>query len=275
MPADGNRPQDVVQLGIRLVPRQVQRGAVGVALALAVLSVLGRLQEKSTELTRVLSVDAEQSLPTLWSALQLLAVAGLAALVARRAAVDRRWWGVVTSGLLYVALDDALSFHEFVMLPTRNLLDPDHSHDLLQFAWVVPGSAALLVAGLLGLGFVRRMDRRLRRDLLLAVGVFLSGAVGCELVGASVYELGDPSAAYVAVTGTEELLEMVGVALAGSALLRHLARTGDTSSAQGHVERERVQYPEQRHAPWPESSAASSSARSGAVSGDDRPATGP
>lgn len=275
MPADADAPRDVLRLGIQVVPRQVQRAAVGVAFLLAVLSVLGHVQDTSTTLTRVLSVDAEQSLPTLWSTLQLLTVAALAAVVARRVGADRRWWGVVASGLLYVALDDALSFHEFLITPTRNLVDPNQSYDVLRFAWVVPGTAAVVLAGLLGLGFVRRMDRRLRRDLLLAVGVFLSGAVGCELVGAPWYQPGEPSAAYVAATGSEELLEMVGVALAGSALLRHLARMADTASAQGHVERPRVQPPVQRHAPWPESSAASGSTPRGAVGGDDRPATDP
>jgi hypothetical protein len=60
----------------------------------------------------------------------------------------------------------------------------------------------------------RRIDPALRRQLLLAAGVYLAGAVGVEGLSALVHDDAGHGRVYVAVTALEEGLELLGVLLA-------------------------------------------------------------
>ena len=81
---------------------------------------------------------------------------------------------------------------------------------------------AVLGAGLLWLA--RGIDRALRRRLVLAGAVFLTGAVGLEAVGAAyalASEGGNPwrTGRYLLLVAAEEALEMLGALLAFGAVL--------------------------------------------------------
>jgi hypothetical protein len=202
----------------------VGRVGLGIALLLVALSALARLGALPGS-PHPFDVDDERNLPAAWSTLQLLLVAVAAAAVARRADRDRRTWWLVVAGLLYLALDEGLRLHERLIPPVRRALDPDRDTDLLTFAWVVPGAVAVAVVGLLAIGFLRRMEPVLRRDLLRAAALFLFAVLVLEVVGGALHDGSGDSLPYLVEVHVEELLEMWAVALAGAALLRHLRGT--------------------------------------------------
>ncbi len=214
----------LVHLRVRVDARRFRSWVLGTAVVLSALSLPAHLPHGSTNLLRVLSADSEQSLPTLWSIVQLLLLAGLAGLAWRRAMTDRRAWGLAALGVQVMAIDEAVSIHEFLVEPLRSVLDPGREHPLLTFAWVLPGALVVLVVTAVALGFLRRMEPVLRRDLAVAAVVFVTGALGLEAVSGTQFQETGTSAAYVLLMGAEEFCEMVGVALACCALLRYLGR---------------------------------------------------
>jgi hypothetical protein len=86
------------------------------------------------------------------------------------------------------------------------------------FAWVVPG-AALAAVGTVGvlLG-ARALERRARRRPAAGLALFLTGALGLELLSGVVLT-GSSHAAYLLVTSAEELSEMLGTVLVLRAVL--------------------------------------------------------
>ena len=131
-----------------------------------------------------------------------------------------------------MSLDEAISLHERLIEPTRDLLGIDGG--LLHFAWIVPAAAAVAVFGVLYLRFWWELPGGPRRRIGGAAVVFLAGALGMEMVSGT-YETVDFG--YGLLNGLEEGLEMVGAVLLVDALLwmiqiqlqgRHLEVSVDT-----------------------------------------------
>lgn len=199
---------------------------VATSLAVAHLAIRGWLAAGwpvLDSLTGRFDLDAEGSVGTWWSATQLLFTALACAAVARGAGPrGRRHWLILAAGIAYLSMDEVATLHEQLGDASHRLLDPDGVHAALRFAWVVPGAVAVCVAGVLLVPFVRALPSLLRRRLLVAALLFLSGALGLEVVGA-VVSAQARGPAYVIVSTVEEWLEIVGVAAALQALLMHAA----------------------------------------------------
>ncbi|MBE0598012.1 MAG: hypothetical protein IH614_12150 [Desulfuromonadales bacterium] len=170
-------------------------------------------------------LDREHNLPSLFSAALLLLSSALLALVAivrhRRGEGDFRGWGGLAILFLLVCGDEALALHERLILPLQALLGVS---GFLFFAWVIPyGLLVALLAGVY-LRFLYRLPAPTRNGFWLAAGLFLSGAIGLEMLGGRLYEHlgGIPDLRYSLVVTLEELLEMAGVLVFIHTLLRHL-----------------------------------------------------
>jgi hypothetical protein len=157
-------------------------------------------------------VNAENNVPTFFSAFLLLSCAALLAVVARRpdlAPRDARYWSWLGLIFLFLALDEDASIHELFIEPIRYSLQLD---GLLYFAWVLPYGLALLVIGLLYLRFVFRLPERTRRLTIAAGGLYLAGALVFEMIGGwylSDYS-GEIDFPYLIIVAGEEFLEMCG-----------------------------------------------------------------
>ncbi len=95
----------------------------------------------------------------------------------------------------------------------------------LYFLWVVPYGVATVVIGLAYLKFVWALPKRTRLHFIMAGVIFLTGALGVEMLGAREADLyGYDTVIYCFLYSVEEMLEMLGVVLFIYALLSYLAQ---------------------------------------------------
>lgn len=100
------------------------------------------------------------------------------------------------------------------------------------FPWLVIGVPLALLAGLLLLPLVLSLPKRTTLGILAAGALFLSGAVGMELLSGYVlaYQEWVVNSRYVLVTLIEETLEMLAIGLAVASLLSLFERDVDTGT---------------------------------------------
>ena len=217
-------------------PLLVVSGAV-VVMSLAVTVAAWRLQVAVPGSAPIAAlewfdVNSERNVPTAWSTLLLLSSAVTAALLAVRSRSGSGWVLVaVTCAVL--ALDEAVELHERLGGLGASVAD-----DRLHFAWVVPGGALACLVGLALLRALRRQPLVVRRRLLVAGAVYLTGALVLETVSGQALRLhGAGGKAYTLVTSVEEGLEMAGASLLLAALVLQLrqAKPGRNSSRTGRT----------------------------------------
>ncbi len=171
----------------------------------------------------LLSVDEENNIPSLCSALALLlsALVLVAVFVCYRHDNRRSSAFVIflAAVFVYLALDEALSLHERLNPVTRQLVPQSEA---LFTAWVVPGIAFVAVIFFASLQFLRRLDAPTRNLTVISGAIFVAGAIGVETVAWMHLRDGDPDTFYVVCSAIEEFLEMSGVALFIFVMLRHL-----------------------------------------------------
>lgn len=203
------------------------------ALVLLLASLAGQLAPYFTSRTEpvvFLSLDAEQNLPTFFSVLLILAAALLLTLVTlfKKTQGDSYvfYWGLLSLGFLMMALDEATSVHEKLYGPMIQWLGADRPA-IFNFAWVVPCIAFVSVIGLFFLRFLLHLPAKTRLLFCVAGAVYVGGAIGFEMVGGYYYaithEMGNWI--FIAISSTEESLEMGGVIIFIFALLRYMAET--------------------------------------------------
>jgi hypothetical protein len=218
-----------IVLRVAVRPKTLLRVLVVVSLTFAAISaliatlgVLG-VNVPFDQLAKRLDVDAEQAIPAWFSSIDLFFCALLIATIAvqeRGSRFVRHWW-VLAAGFVVMSIDEAVSLHELVNEKLDGLLGSGP-----KLVWGIP---ALVVCGFIGLAFVRflrHLPRRYAAMFLIAGATFVFAAAGLEQVGGAILDahggLDDPQSSvnfpYVAETTTEELLEMLSVALFAYAL---------------------------------------------------------
>lgn len=174
-------------------------------------------------------LNAEMNLPALFS-VALWIGAALVALACGRRSRAEGWrlgghWPVMAALFLYLGLDEAWMIHERVGVLVYRM----HAFQgAFLYAWVVAGLAFLAVAGLVFLRFLAALRPANLVLLVLAAGVFVTGAVGFEMTGA-VFESGGQAPgtfplglSWRKAIALEEGFEMFGVILLIHFLLRVL-----------------------------------------------------
>lgn len=172
-------------------------------------------------------VGRERNLPTAFTIVLLLSCCTLLAAIAARTAQagdrDSSRWAILAMGLAAMAYDEAFSVHERFIEPVRSLLGRDNPSDLgaLYYAWIIPGSALVLVVGLFFLGFLRRLPAWTRRRFVLAGALYLTGILALEAIGGW-YDArhGYENMVYAVICSAEEGAEMAGMIVFLAALLR-------------------------------------------------------
>ena len=199
-------------------------------LALVVMHVVCRLapSEMEPETVRIaldnFHFDGEGTVPA-WFSSSLLLLAGLGMIVIgvlTRRAGERfgPHWLAMGVIFLLLSMDEAAAFHELLIRPLRNRLDLDIG--FLHFAWVLPAMAGLAVLAVVYLPFVLALPARTGWGLVAAAVVYVSGAVGMEMVGATFVadERANTVGYFVGMT-VEETLEKLGLVVLLHVLLTH------------------------------------------------------
>ncbi|MFN0141349.1 MAG: hypothetical protein ACKVQW_14840 [Pyrinomonadaceae bacterium] len=179
------------------------------------------------KLSKAVDVDRERNIPAFLSMLNLLLAATLLGMITflkqMQRAAYRGHWACLAFGFLYMAFDEIAEIHEKIIDPMRVVLGGDNL-GAFYFAWVVPGIALVVVLAVVFLRFWWNLPVRTRLQFLIAGAIFLSGAIGVELLNgkyAEIYGKADPW--YKMLSTIEEVLEMVGVIAFVKALIDYLA----------------------------------------------------
>ena len=161
---------------------------------------------------QLFDVDAENNLPTWFSGLLLGVTAFWVWLLAGdKRAVGDRWalhWRVLAIVFFVMSLDEVAGLHETI-------------NTVSDVTWAIPGGIVSLLIGLSYFPFLWSLPKATRNAFVLAGCIFVGGSVGVEMIGAPMVEDAMP---YNLVTVAEEGLEMGGVILFLSALLKYMAR---------------------------------------------------
>ncbi len=224
----------VAQDTVRLSTRRVLRTLLAIVAALGVMGVAAVVARYTDILPaefpgdQILQqqffLDQENNIPTWFSSALLLFAAGSATFLGRFEPTGdrsrrRRWYGLgVVFGLM--SLDEVASIHETFSSMIRDGLGLG---GILYFAWVLPAILLAAVVGLYYLRFLAALPRRVQVPLIAAGVIYLSGALGMEMVGGVLADGGNQDALpYGLVTTLEELLELVGLSLLCFGLLLHI-----------------------------------------------------
>ncbi|MFO1389606.1 hypothetical protein [Cellvibrio sp.] len=176
-------------------------------------------------LVPLLNLNGEHNIPSFFSAFLLSLAAYILGLTYRlmRKSNQALYWLVLTVGFGFMAVDEAVSLHERLVQPIRDLLGRDQHFGVLYFAWIIPALFIVMVVGLCFVGFLKRLDKSTRNAFMVSALLYLGGAIGMEMVGGWYDEIHGPeNLGYVLCFTIEETLEMAGVIYFIRALLCYL-----------------------------------------------------
>ena len=130
-------------------------------------------------------------------------------------------WTALSIIFLFLSLDEGAGLHE---LWTPLLLRSFDARGFLYFVWVVPYTAFVLIFALTYLSFLAHLPVKTRNLFLTAGAIFVSGALGMELIeGNYANSFGERNMVMAILTTIEEFLEMMGVVVFIYALMSYLS----------------------------------------------------
>ena len=170
------------------------------------------------------NMNAEANIPSLFSTLLLLIASGLLLANASLYRAGEQWfvkyWIFLAAIFGFLAIDELSALHERWTGPMRGAFGAE---GLLYFAWVIPYAVILLVIGVLLLRFLLRLDRKIARGFVVAGVVYISGAVGMEMLGGlEAFSSGQSTVTFVLLSTVEEIMEISGVILFIDYILRDI-----------------------------------------------------
>ncbi len=182
----------------------------------------------------------EGNVPTYFTSLTMVCCATLLIAIglatrARHAPYALHWIGLGVI-FVYLSFDELLQLHERLIEPVRTSLGLSGA---LFFAWVVPYAVLLGALVVLYAGFLLHLPRRTMWLIVGAGIIYVSGAVGVEMLGAPFYEaIGyeqirrapavlTASPWLTLLQTVEELLEMAGLVAFIYALTSYMSESAD------------------------------------------------
>ncbi len=177
-----------------------------------------------------LDVNFEYNIPTWYQTTSLFACFLLLAAVAtvKRAEANRyaRHWAFAALLFLYFSADEFLAIHEY-MNELRSVIP---ARGLFFNTWVIPAGIFVLIFSVAYARFLLHLPPRLRGLFMIGGALYVSGALGVEMVSAYYIDSTDkPDGFTYAVLATiEELLEMSGIVVFINALLSYVALPDET-----------------------------------------------
>jgi hypothetical protein len=219
---------------LRSSPLGVATALFAVTIVLALLSVAGHAVQylygtgRLAHFVRLFNLSGEGNIPTWFSAIVLFSCAAQLWGIAEdeRRHGERRFrthWRILALGFLYISLDEVAQLHELSIQPLRERFQ---LRGPLYEGWVVPAILIVLLFLVAYRRFLIHLSPSLRRLFIVSGTVYLSGALGMELVGGVLVDYhADETILRGAVATLEELLELSGIILFLYALLVHRAAT--------------------------------------------------
>ena len=198
-----------------------------------VLGIYFYIDDSDTfDFIRLIDLDYEGNIPTLFSVFLFIVSGALFALIYRAEKLSESKYALYWLGLSYIfiflGVDEGSRLHEEIGDLFEELVD---SSGLLYFPWVIPYGIAFLLATAIYFRFYLTLERSLQIRLFLCASLFLGGAIGVEMLSAvQADKLGTSSWPYSILYTIEESLEMAGLILLIDTLMRRIKQIkGDIS----------------------------------------------
>jgi hypothetical protein len=179
--------------------------------------------ERVFGLVPLFDFDEEKNVPTFFSTYLFLinAILFLGLWKAERiTSKPHKFWILLSVIFCFLAIDEFCMLHELIIFPLGTLLN---TSGFFLFAWIIPYGIAFILLGIVGLPILWRIERRIRFLFGLSAVIFITGAIGFEMIGGKYVDemdiIGEKDIVYALMTTSEELLEMIGLIILTYALL--------------------------------------------------------
>jgi len=181
--------------------------------------------ERVYGLVYAFSLGADGNIPTFYSSFALLFCSLLLLFIAvadhEIQKLHSGYWFGLMAIFIFLSIDEMLMIHERLIEPVKALLNTSGAFN---YAWVIPYGIGLLVFAAIYFRFLFKLPARTAILFAIAGTLFVSGAIGLEMVGGWQEELyGTTSIAYVVTQSFEEILEIVGIIIFIYALSDYIA----------------------------------------------------
>lgn len=208
-------------MDIKLEPKKITKFFASLVICFTFLHVIGQSiayflgREGITEpFIRLLNLNVERSIPNFFSSIILLLCSFFLFIIAsakRKSGKNHVYWFGLAVIFLFLSIDESLMIHEGLIEKVRTLLN---TSGYLYFAWVIPYGTGLIIFLLVYTRFLFNLPHKTRLLFIIAGFVYISGAIGLELIGGRYYELyGEQSLSFIILSTIEEILEMAGVVI--------------------------------------------------------------
>lgn len=181
---------------------------------------------KIFDFVEIIDFDYEANIPSFYSSAAIIFCAALLWIIGLQKRRDKapfryHWIGLAVI-FTFLGVDEAIALHEDIgdFVEDEDLVEAE---GFLYFAWVVPYGILLFLFAASYFKFVLALPKQTKILFITAGTIFISGAVGIEVVSANEADLNDTDTLYYSVLYTiEELCEMFGIVIFCYGILRYI-----------------------------------------------------
>jgi hypothetical protein len=129
-----------------------------------------------------------------------------------------------------MSIDEGSEIHEMATEPMKNFLNIEQG--IFYFSWVIPFGLLTIVITVYFYKFWLKLTPLIKKLFLWSTLIYLSGALGFEMIGGYYISSGGSEFIYSFIVGIEETLELVGLSIMVYSLLKHYSENFPKSSSQ-------------------------------------------
>jgi hypothetical protein len=175
-------------------------------------------------LKEIFDLDTENNMPSFYATVTLLISSALLGLIGFTTFKQKKpyvyhWFGLA-GVFLYLAIDESEKIHERLSEPVEALLPISGEFNS---AWVIPFGLAGIILLVIYLKFILALPTKIRNLFLLAGIIFVTGAMGLEILGVSRGSVYGGDLITIVFYTLEEVMEMAGIAIFIYALVSYYA----------------------------------------------------
>ena len=178
----------------------------------------------ATAMNLYFNLDVERNIPSWFGAGLHLSVAALVAVTVflGKDIKNKGHWKFLIFAFLFLSLDETISIHEKLTGAMKML---DIFPKEMPYMWVYPVLVCVGIFALSYIKFLKDLPKDIMWKMVLAGGIFVTGAAVIEMIGGLLDNIGmKKSALYQAEVVLEEGMEMFGIILFISAINQFLSR---------------------------------------------------
>jgi hypothetical protein len=153
-------------------------------------------------------LDMERNIPTLFSSL-LFFIASFLWFLLSRVSKSKYYWLGLSAIFTFLAFDESAKIHEQLGDFTEQFID---ATGFLYYPWFISYGAFVIILTFIYAPFFLQMESKVRFSFILSAIIFLTGAIGFDILGANEASLhGEETLTYCLLYTIEESLEMFGL----------------------------------------------------------------